>query len=84
MNSLLNCEIGGLDGRDITTEFRVRVECIHTYHLFCNALVHVIYSRVYWSMIVYNTDDITFSLEIITLRQAYKAENCLIRVKNAL
>ena len=35
---MLNCEICGLDCRVITTEFRK--------HLLCNALVHVIYSRV--------------------------------------
>jgi len=49
VNSLhgrLNCEIGGLDCRVITTEYRTRVHCIHMYHLFGNALVHVIYSVV--------------------------------------
>ena len=49
MNSLhgrLNCEIGGLDCRVITTEYRTRVHCIHMLHLFCNAVVHVIYSGV--------------------------------------
>jgi len=30
----------------MTTEYRTRVHCIHIYHLFCNALVHVIYSVV--------------------------------------
>ena len=30
----------------ITTEYRTRVHCIHMYHLFCNALVHVIYLGV--------------------------------------
>jgi len=35
-----------LDCRVITTEYRTRVHCIHMYHLFCNALVHVIYSVV--------------------------------------
>ena len=46
LHRLLNCEIGGLDCRVITTEYRTRVHCIHMYHLFCNALVHVIYSVV--------------------------------------
>jgi len=46
LHGLLNCEISGLDCRVITTEYRTRVHCIHMYHLFCNALVHVIYSRV--------------------------------------
>ena len=44
LHGLLNCEIGGLDCRVITTEYRPRVQCIHMHHLFCNALVHVIYS----------------------------------------
>jgi len=26
---MLNCEIGGLESRVITTEFRTRVHCIH-------------------------------------------------------
>ena len=38
---LLTCEIVGLECRVITTECRTRVHCIH---MFCNALVHVIYS----------------------------------------
>ena len=46
LHGLLNCEIGGLDYRVITTEYKTRVHCIHMYHLFCYALVHVIYSRV--------------------------------------
>ena len=46
LHGLLNCEIGGLDCHVITTEYRTRVHCIHMYHLFCNALVHVIYSVV--------------------------------------
>ena len=43
---LLNCEIGGLDCHVITTEYRARDHCIHMWHLFCNALVHVIYLGV--------------------------------------
>ena len=46
LHGLLNCEIGGLDCRVITTEYRTHVQCIHMYHPFCNALVHVIYSVV--------------------------------------
>jgi len=46
LHGLLNCEIGGLDCRVITTEYRARVYYIHMSHLFCNALVHVIYSVV--------------------------------------
>jgi len=46
LRRLLNCEIGGLDCRVITTEYRTRVHFIHMYHLFCNAMVHVIYSVV--------------------------------------
>jgi len=46
LHGLLNCEIGGLDCRVITTEYRTCVQYIHIYHLFCNALVHVIYSVV--------------------------------------
>ena len=38
LHGLLNCEIGGLDGRRITTEYRKRVHRIHMYHLFWNAL----------------------------------------------
>jgi len=29
LHGLLNCEIGGLDCRVITTEYRTRVQCIH-------------------------------------------------------
>ena len=46
LHRLLNCEIGELDGHVITTEYRPCVHCIHIYHLFGNALVHVIYSVV--------------------------------------
>ena len=46
LHRLLNSEIGGLDCRVITTEYRTRVRCIHMLHLFYNALVHVIYSWV--------------------------------------
>ena len=45
-HGLLNCEIGGLECHVITTEYRTHVHYIHMYHLFCNALVHVIYSVV--------------------------------------
>jgi len=38
--------IRGLDGHVIPTEYRTSVHCIHMWHLFCNALVHVIYSAV--------------------------------------
>ena len=41
--TILNYEIGGLDCRAITTEYRTRDQCIHMYHLVCNALVHVIF-----------------------------------------
>ena len=40
---LLDCETGGLDCRVIIAEYRTRVQCIHMYHLFWNALVHVSY-----------------------------------------
>ena len=43
---LLNCENGGLDCHVITIVCKPRVYYIHMYHLFCNALVHVIYSGV--------------------------------------
>jgi len=46
LHELLNCEIGGLDCRVITTEYRTRVHGIHMYHLFCDALDHVIYLGV--------------------------------------
>jgi len=46
LQGLLNCEIGGLDCRAITTEYISHVHCIHRYHLFCNALVHIIHSGV--------------------------------------
>ena len=29
LHGLLNCELGGLDWRVITTEYRTRVHCIH-------------------------------------------------------
>ena len=44
LHGQVNCEIGGLDCRVITTEYRPRVRCIHMIHLFCN--VHLIYSGV--------------------------------------
>jgi len=43
LHGLLNFEICGLDCHVITIEYRTRVHCIHMYHLFCHALVHVIY-----------------------------------------
>jgi len=43
LHRLLNCEIGGLVCHVITTQYITRVHCIH---LFCNALVHVIYFLV--------------------------------------
>jgi len=43
---LLYCEIGELDCHAITTEYRTNAHCIHMYHLFCNALTHVMYSVV--------------------------------------
>ena len=46
LQGLLNYEIGELDCHVITTEYKTRVHCIQMYHLFCNALVHVIYSVV--------------------------------------
>jgi len=46
LHGLLNCEIGGLDCRVITTEYKIRINCIYMLHLFCNALVYVIYSDV--------------------------------------
>ena len=44
LHGLFNCEIGGLDCHVITTEYRTHVQCIHMKHLFCNALVRVIYA----------------------------------------
>ena len=46
LQGLLNCGIGGLDCRVITTEYRTHVYCIHMNHLFRNVFVHVIYIRV--------------------------------------
>ena len=46
LHRLFKCEIGGLECCLITTEYRTRVHCIHMYHLFCYALVHVIYLGV--------------------------------------
>ena len=46
LHGLLNCETGELECHVITTEYRTRVHCVHMYHLFCNALVRVIYSGV--------------------------------------
>jgi len=39
---LLNCEIGGLDCRVITTEYKPRVHRLHMLNLSYNTLVHVI------------------------------------------
>jgi len=44
LHGLLSCEIAGFDCHVFTTEYRTLVHCIHISHLFCNALVHVIYS----------------------------------------
>ena len=52
LHGLLNCEIGGLDCHVITTEYRTCVYCIHMYHLFCNALVRVIYSGYLVNMLI--------------------------------
>jgi len=46
LHGLLNCEIGRLYCHAITTEYRTHVHCIHMYHLFYNAMVHVIYLGV--------------------------------------
>ena len=47
LHGLLSCEICGLDSDHvITTEYRTRVQCIHRQHLFCKALLNVIYSAV--------------------------------------
>ena len=48
LHGLLNCEMGGLECRVITTctEYRTHAHCIHMYHLICNVLVHVIYSII--------------------------------------
>ena len=46
LHGLLNCEIGVLDCHVITIEYKTRVHCKHMYHLFCNALVRVIYFLV--------------------------------------
>ena len=43
LHCLLNCEIGGLDGRVITIENITHVHCLHMYHLFRNALVQINY-----------------------------------------
>ena len=45
LHAPLNFEIGGLDCC-IATEYISHIHCIHMLHLFCNALVHVIYSKV--------------------------------------
>ena len=46
LHGLLNYETDGLDFHVITTEYKTRVHCIHMYHLFWNAVVRVILSRV--------------------------------------
>ena len=46
LHGLLHSEIGVLHCHVITTKYIPRVHCIHMYHLFCNALVHVINSGV--------------------------------------
>jgi len=59
LHGLLNCEIGGLMCHVITTEYRTCVHCIHVmYHLFCDALVNVIYfvvsGQYSYSILLYN------------------------------
>jgi len=46
LHGMLNCKIGGLDCHVITTEYITHDHCIHMYHLFYNALIHVIYLGV--------------------------------------
>jgi len=52
LHTLLNCEIGGLEGHVITTiEYKTRVHCIHMWHQFCNASIDPCYLfRSVWSM----------------------------------
>jgi len=38
---LLHCEIGGVDCRVSTTEYRTLVHCIHMLHLFCNCMYFI-------------------------------------------
>ena len=46
LHGLLNCEMGGLDCRVITTEYREHVSTVYKCNTYCNALVPVIYSVV--------------------------------------
>ena len=60
LHRLLNCAIGGLDCRVITTEYRTRVHCIHMHHfLQCVGPCYLFGSL--WSMFVYNTALFTLS-----------------------
>ena len=54
LHGLLNCEIGGLDCRGITTEYRTGVHCIHMYHLFCKCVGPCYLFGSVWSMFIYN------------------------------
>ena len=58
LHEVLNCEIGGLDCRVITTEYRTRLQCIHMKQLLYNTLVHGIYSVV----------SVQYSYTIITVK----------------
>jgi len=78
LHGLLNCEIGGLDCRVITTEYRSRVHCIHMFHLFCNALIGQcdLFKSV-WSIFSCNT-----TWDLILLVNEY--QNALTKYQNAL
>ena len=52
LHRLLNCEIGGLAGHVITTEYRTRAQCIHTYFTMRFDPCYVF--RSFRSIFVYN------------------------------
>jgi len=48
--------------------YRTRAKCIHTHHLFCNALVHVIY--------VYVSPTTVLGFQSWTLNPSFRRKTC--------
>ena len=54
LHSLLNFEIGRLDCRVITTEYKTHVHCIHMYHLLLQSTEPYNLIRSFRSLFIYN------------------------------
>ena len=54
LHCLLNFEIGRLDCRVITTEYKTHIQCIHMYHLFLQSIEPCNLIRSFRSLFIYN------------------------------